>query len=490
MNNWKKSQKKRKQVEMKINNLTDEEKITNLKGVSNPGFLGNENTRFLKDALELLYYFNGELDKVNDFFMYNKGILSLEDIKKKFLKREGDINILYAEFMKMLGKLDSNKIMERLIKILRLMLRVDKEIEALNACITDLDKWSVYMQRGNDITFFIKRFKDYFTGFFLENTNAFVALDRFGDRHLKIALDQNHEINYLINMPGISSRLQYWIDYLYMDIDKNTNRWEKNVSTKKFFENIKSIAAEFNNDYWSQETYELLLKNITIGENPFSWIEVLQKEKEDISGQFFVRRSKAIEEAMKSLLSIFRGRVITLNEGLKKVIIDFFETIEMELKKLFDEKKKEFKRIKNNLELLYVPIVTSITSVLEEIELEKEAQELTSNYQKLIDYSEYGSKLGKSVDPSNYKNFGSIVLFAFVLKKYEGILKMINDIFERSKIKEEKSKNLDITEIKLLVWKCMDRYKRLIKILISIGAPTFFRKKIDLIRKFEVDYYG
>lgn len=540
-----------------------------------PTLFKNYEILFLKASLELIYYLKSALIAANNFFSDDRNFLNFKDSKRvNFIrynfdaftkgKKEDEINIEslifmlrqhanfinkydkefsrfileynesnpnkkaiseiynliysqvdigshYSVFLEKIERLDSIELKSKLINRLQLIKKASEEIKALSLCIKDLNKWQVYMQRGNDIGFFINRLNDYFNGFVYEEEQIFISLNSFGDSLLRKNVDNSSEVNHLKNMPGLSNRLQYWIDFLYQDINKETGNWEKNDSTKKFFFNIKHIAKQFEKDYWNRETANLLLDNQSLGEDPFSWIGLLQQEKEAISGQISLRRNKAIEEAMKSLLIIFQNRIIILMTATIKIIdniknillsekkhIDTVKhieeriaSIEKAVKKLWKGKKKKFKVMKTNLENLSIPIIKSIMQLLENMELIEEAENLRKNYAGLVKYRDYGLRLSKGVNPLNHKSFGSIAMYTLTLKICQDAISNVSNVFEELKKKDKKIESLNLNEAKSLIKEYIYQYKKLIGILALIDLRVVSAQNIaNLITKFEAEYYG
>ena len=425
-------------------------------------------------------------------------------------KLSANIDILLEQADLLNDTLMASKVKARLLLIKRYL----EEIRALNFDLEDINNWNMHFH--NDITFFTERIKIYFEGGGARDRMQFTALDEFKDEKLKKDLFESRELRVLFGIAQWTYNTEAQMDYiselrLFLEKDIENNQWVRNQATSTFYKNIELYADIFRKKFLNNPFANSLIKNKSkIGEQPFEWINLLQKMKQALEDAM-PRKNIAIDNAKNHLYNVFRSRVESLKSSiiglsaqlnqllspeiedasLLKQIQEGVKRIERVINKLWDKRRKKFKNISARITSLSIYVMPTLDRFIETVNIIKEGTKIAQNNIALVQFGESTNKIvsiaGPRLQPRHFELLG---MLGFNFARMGDIVESNNQNEELIKQKDALSRNYDLAKLKISIKELTELYMEFIEFLNLVNIGVDIKEFTYKTNNFMREYYG
>lgn len=437
-------------------------------------------------------------------------LLEISNLTGDASKLSANIDILLEQADLLKDTLMASKIKARLLLIKRYL----EEIRALNFDLEDINNWNMHVH--NDITFFTERIKIYFEGGEAKDRIQFTALNNFKDENLRKELFESRELRVLFGIAEYTYNAEAQTDYiskliLFLQHDIENGIWVRSQATAKFYKNIEFYADFFRKRFLNKPfANSLIINKPKIGEQPFEWINLLQKMKIALENAM-PKKNMAIDNAKIHLDSVFGGRVGSLKSSimelsaqlnqllrseiedtsLLKQIEEGIKRVEKVINRLWKERRKKFENIKTRITSLSIDVMPMLDRFIESIKIINEGTRIAQNNIALVQFGESNNKItkfiGSKLDQRRFELFG---MLSFNFARMGDIVESNAQNEERIKQKDALSEKYDLTELRIAVKELTILYTEFINFLNLISIDTNVKDVAYKINNFMRENYG
>lgn len=368
--------------------------------------------------------------------------------------------------------------------------KLKRELEILENDLRDISNWGSHFNEG--AAFYIERLQLYFQGGTAKDKIEFKAIDEFKDDSLKNAVLQSSEIKELFRFfKNVKLQANYISQLIYLlkkDLDPQGEKWISNNSTSLFFRNIEAYAQKFR-DYYSNGAFadSLIKSKDAIGENPFGWIGLLDKEKSEILSAT-PHELAIIENARARLDYVFKQRIERIKSSINviissirpllgaedydefiRVVIAGLARIEALLSRLWKERVNLLKNLNGKLDALSEQASSKLEEINGLCDFGQEGRYLAQASKSLVAGKGWMRKFGAGVDPKNENAQNYLGPLAFMVSEMEMAAEAKEMAFNAISLKENALESYDIEGFKILMERLLDAYLKALQVILALG---------------------
>lgn len=410
-------------------------------------------------------------------------------------KLSANVDILLETVEKLEDKLLKAKLRNTLLSIKKFL----GEIRALNYYLYDVNGWNLHVH--NDIHFFTGRIKGYFKGGIIKDREGkdVEGIDFFEDAALRKTVFGSIEVKRVYYLASFTHKVEEQIAFisgliasLQKDIENEV--WVQDVATKEFLSKIDEHANTFLTKFANEPFAKTLLNNKgNIGEQPFRWIDLLNRMKASLEN-LMTRKNAVIEGAMKYLNGAFGNRleqlkalIATISSRITRILkettgdIDVIRQIQEGLKRiervvqrLWVERKKKFKNVKGMIDSKSADVIPNLVRAIELTNLDLEARKLAQYAQTAVNFGEHTDMLLDMINPLDSRHSSHALMLGFDFKTLGETAEGINEIGKEVKGKAKTFQNIEFAPLIKSVRELIAIYNEFINLvkLMMIGIET------------------
>ena len=400
--------------------------------------------------------------------------------------------------MENIERLPNSDLKLRLKSRIVMLKRYSEEIRVLNFDLYDIKNWGRYFHE--DLKFFVDRVNTFFKGGVTRDRIRFISLDQFDEEKMKRNITSSQQFRVLFSLSRYTHDTQAQIEYLsklilFLEKDIEDGKWIRNLSTSKFYNNVEAYADIFRKRFFNEPFAKSLLANKQkIGEQPFKWIELLQKMKQGLEASM-PKKNVAIENLMNLLSNLFSERITALrssilkfanemvellqketqNKDLLKLIEDGVKRMEKTINRIWEERKRKFNEFANGINLLSKVVNPSLDQFTQQIDIERESAQIARDSMAFVQFWDTTLKINRTIPRASVqKRHGLSGMLAFNIARMEELVESNNAMEARIKQKDELARTFPLDRVKTIVVELIGVYQNLMRFIefLGIGVET------------------